>query len=492
MSLRTRLALAFALVATIVAGLVGLLSFQVVASKLNAETDQTLRAASVPLASGQSQVLAPVPTGPVPDTVGDDVDNDVDDDGAPWGRPDGDGSGERQRLVAQVVGADGTVTRLGGLDVVLPVTATTRALAAPTAVAGESSSGEIDVDDTPLRVLTTALGSGRGALQVAADVSESDRVLGGMAIAIALISGTVLLVAAGMGWLIARRITHRLVRLTAVAEDISVGGRVEAEDLDEPGTGPPGRDEVKRLASSFTAMLERIATARDAQERLVQDAAHELRTPLTSLRTNASVLGRVAELSPEARERLITDVQRETRELSNLVEELVELALAQHSDEPEEAVSLAEVADRAVARLRRRAPRDASIDSDGSVVRGQRRGLERAVSNLVENAAKFDPDDAHRIEVRIDRGAVSVFDRGPGIDERDTTRVFDRFYRAGDARSLPGSGLGLSIVRDVAAAHGGHAFTRPRPGGGAVVGFSVEPGRLLPDSEPDHVRASPP
>ena len=93
------------------------------------------------------------------------------------------------------------------------------------------------------------------------------------------------------------------------------------------------------------------------------------------------------------------------------------------------------------------------------------------------------------IEVRVDRGRVTVADRGPGIAPGDVPHVFDRFYRADTARGLPGSGLGLAIVRDVAQAHGGTVFARPRSGGGAEVGFSVE-ASLLPDSEPGHVRAS--
>jgi two-component system sensor histidine kinase MprB len=119
-----------------------------------------------------------------------------------------------------------------------------------------------------------------------------------------------------------------------------------------------------------------------------------------------------------------------------------------------------------------------------------RRGLERAVGNLLENAAKFDPD-GEPIAVRLRAGTVSVADRGPGIDAADTGRVFDRFYRADTARGMPGSGLGLAIVRDVAEAHGGTVFARPRPGGGAEVGFSVDPARLLPGSEEDHVEVSP-
>ena len=172
------------------------------------------------------------------------------------------------------------------------------------------------------RELITPLGGGRGALQVAVDIDQTQRVLGGMANQITWASLVVLLAAAAAGWLLALGITRRLVRLAGIAEEVSVRGRVDQE------VPVDGRDEVGRLSASFNTMLGRLAAAREAQDRLVQDAAHELRTPLTSLRTNASVLRRFAELSPENRDRLVDDVQGETRELSHLVDELVELALS--------------------------------------------------------------------------------------------------------------------------------------------------------------------
>jgi two-component system sensor histidine kinase MprB len=124
------------------------------------------------------------------------------------------------------------------------------------------------------------------------------------------------------------------------------------------------------------------------------------------------------------------------------------------------------VARRSAERVQRRTSRQVRVDADDSVVRGRCQGLERAVSNLLENAAKFDADGREPIEVDIRQAEITVSDRGPGIDTHDTVRVFDRFYRAGTARGLPGSGLGLAIVRDVAEAHSGTVFARTRPGGG--------------------------
>ena len=143
-------------------------------------------------------------------------------------------------------------------------------------------------------------------------------------------------------------------------------------------------------------------------------------------------------------------------------------------------------------RARRRTGRTIDVDLAGeTVVLGRERDLERAVGNLLENAAKFDAESGAPVVVSLRGEAVTVADRGPGIPHDELARVFDRFYRADAARGLPGSGLGLSIVRDVARAHGGDAFARNREGGGAVVGFTVDPGRLLPGSEQGHVEASP-
>jgi two-component system, OmpR family, sensor histidine kinase MprB len=460
MSLRSRFALAFALVGAVVAGLVGALSFGAASDRIIAEIDRSLRTVTVAVANGQTQVL---------------------DSYAAVGQGNGPERGqhdEHRQWVAQSVAPDGSLTHRGGPSIALPVSDTVRALAA-SGTPGQEVVTEVVVGRHTYRELTTVLGEGRGALQVAVDVDETYHVLGGMRNEIAGVSTAVLLVAAGAGWLLAWRITRRLVRLAGVAEEVSAHGRVDG------GVPVGGRDEVGRLSASFNTMLCRLAAAREAQERLVQDAAHELRTPLTSLRTNASVLRRIDELSPDARDRLIDDVEGETRELAHLVDELVELALSRRGGETEEPVELAAVTRRAAERVQRRTGRQVQVDADESVVRGRGQALERAVGNLLENAAKFDSDGLEPVEVHIRHGRITVFDRGPGIDAADTVRVFDRFYRAEGARGLPGSGLGLAIVRDVAESHGGTVFARIRPGGGAAVGFTVDSSRLLPDPGPD-------
>jgi two-component system sensor histidine kinase MprB len=456
-NLRSKLAIAFAGVGAAVAILVGVFSYQAASQRINAELDRSLLTTSAEVAAGATQILAPSPV-----TRG----------------PDDDDHDEAQPMVAQAIAADGSVRPLGGRPVRLAVGDEDRALAATGALADHRYTNFTAGHDE-YRVITVALGPGRGAVQLGIDVDESRHVLSELAARITGVSALVLVAAALAGWLLARQITRRLVRLTDVTEQVSDGR------LDDVAVPTGGRDEVGRLATSFDRMLGRLADARADQDRLVQDAAHELRTPLTSLRTNASVLRRFAELTPESRARLLHDVDGETRELTHLIDELVELATRRYQSEEPAPVELGAVAGRAADRVRRRSGRTISVQADGSALTGQAKALERAVSNLLENAVKFAPDGL--IEVVVRDGRVQVLDRGPGIGDDDATRVFDRFHRADAARGLPGSGLGLAIVREIALAHGGSVFAEPRPGGGAVVGFTVAADLLLPGSHPGHV-----
>ncbi|MGC7095089.1 sensor histidine kinase [Amycolatopsis lurida] len=159
--------------------------------------------------------------------------------------------------------------------------------------------------------------------------------------------------------------------------------------------------------------------------------------------------------------------------MSHLVDELIALALTREADEEETEVELAEVVRSATVRARRRTDREITVDADRTRVRGQRLALERAVGNLLENAAKFDTGGTGAIVVEVRAGTIAVSDRGPGLDTEHLDRIFDRFYRAGTSRSLPGSGLGLAIVAGVAEAHDGTTFARNRAGGGATIGFTI-------------------
>ncbi|GAB7061544.1 HAMP domain-containing sensor histidine kinase [Streptomyces mexicanus] len=379
------------------------------------------------------------------------------------------------RTDVQVLGAQGQIVDHGSPQ--LPVTADDRAVAAARVAGKTLEYKDVAVGDDVYRVATVALGDGRGAVQVAQEFSDTEDLLRELQQRTLVLMAIVVIAAGLCGWWLARRITRRLVVLTSAAEDVA---RTRQLGIQVPVTG---YDEVGRLGRAFDRMLGRLAQSEEDQRRLVQDAGHELRTPLTSLRTNISLLRRIDELPPATREELVADLTQEARELTDLVNELVDLAAGQSDTEPPQRVDLADIAEEVAGLARRRTGRDILVRASGDTTADGRPGrLQRAISNLVENAAKFDRGGTAPIEIAVSGPAlpgtvrVEVLDRGPGIAAGDLIRIFDRFYRAPDARSQPGSGLGLSIVREVALAHGGAPFAFGREGGGAVIGFTVGAG----------------
>ncbi|MFJ7331667.1 ATP-binding protein [Streptomyces sp. NPDC101116] len=376
------------------------------------------------------------------------------------------------RTDVQVLGPDGHVVDAGSPG--LPVTGTDVRIAAAAGSGQVAEHKDVDVGSDVYRVATVSLGGGRGAVQVAQEFSDVEDLLRALQQRTLLLMAAVVVAAGLFGWWLARRITRRLVVLTDAAEDVA---RTRRLGIQVPVAG---HDEVGRLGRAFDRMLGRLAQSEEDQRRLVQDAGHELRTPLTSLRTNISLLRRIDELPPQAREELVADLGQEARELTDLVNELVDLAAGQSDTEPPQRVDVADIAEEVAGAARRRSGRQILLRTSGDTTTDGRPGmLTRALSNLVENAVKFDRGGRAPVEIvvsgpaRPGRIRIEVLDRGPGIDDRDLTRVFDRFYRAADARSLPGSGLGLSIVREVALAHGGAPFAFRREGGGTVTGFTV-------------------
>lgn len=323
-----------------------------------------------------------------------------------------------------------------------------------------------EIDGVPYRV--AALRADDGSLvQLARDLSETRSVLEDLRRRIFVIGLIVAGLAGLAGWLTARWVTRPVERLTGAAEHIA-----RTKDLTR-SIEPLGEDEVGRLADSFNTMLDALATSRAQQRRLVQDASHELRTPLTSLRTNIEVLQSGRPIDDADRADILRDIDSELQELSDLVTELVELATdVDRTDEPMREVDLTALAEGVAERARRRTGRWVSVHGEPSPIHVWPSMVERAVSNLLDNAGKWSPDGAP-IAVSIEEGRVTVHDEGPGIDAEDLPRVFDRFYRSEEARATPGSGLGLAIVKQVVEAHGGQVFARNRPGGGAEVGFEL-------------------
>ncbi|MBE8519485.1 HAMP domain-containing histidine kinase [Amycolatopsis sp. H6(2020)] len=451
MTLRTRFAIAFAVVAGLAIAAAMVLSYQAMAGLLKVDTEQTFRALVDAVGTEARRVeLTPrdfaLPADS-PSVVARVVDS--------------------RQVLAQVLDGAGRIEVRDPERPPIPVSAADRAVATGL-TPGTQTERVFTAGGEQYQLVTVSLGGGRGAVQLAQRATETDRLLRDLRQAV-LVVGLVVFVLAGLaGWLAANGVTRRLAKLTSAAERVAASGR-----LDTPVPWA-GRDEVGRLSAALRTMLHRLIRAREDQRRLVQDAGHELKTPLTSIRTNTTVLRRLGELSPEAQTRLIDDLDGETRELVTLVNELVELANGQHEEEPVERVDLAGLAHRIADRARRRTGREVVVHAEGdTVTRGRPTGLARALGNLVDNADKFAPG-TEPIEINVSARRVTVLDRGPGIPPAETERVFERFHRAEAARGLPGSGLGLAVVRSVAQAHGGDVFAGQRPGGGTAIGFTLD------------------
>jgi two-component system, OmpR family, sensor histidine kinase MprB len=305
------------------------------------------------------------------------------------------------------------------------------------------------------------------AIQIIRPLTEVNRTLHRITVFLILIAAGGIGVAAALGLLVSRAALTPVRRLTETTEAVT-----ETRDLSQriESTGT-SQDELGRLATSFNTMLAALEDSGRAQRQLVADASHELRTPLTSLRTNIEVLARENELPPGERERLLEDVVEQIGEMTALIGELIELA-RETRGEPEgrpEDVRLDLLAADAVERARRNRPNvEFSTELHESLVRGAPSTIERAVANLLDNAAKWSPPGGE-VEVVVRDGEVAVRDHGPGIADEDLPYVFDRFYRSTAARGMPGSGLGLAIVKQVAEAQGGSVVAERAEGGGTLM-----------------------
>ncbi len=323
------------------------------------------------------------------------------------------------------------------------------------------------VDGALYRVETVGVFHGGLAVQIGYPLTNVDNTLAFLRfLLIAVALGGVAL-ATGLGWAVGRASIRPVEDLTLAAEHVTATQDLSATIDDE------GNDELARLARSFNGMLAALASSKNKQAQLVSDAGHELRTPLTSLRTNIEVLMRTKELVGADRDALLADVDAQLQELTTLVGDLVDLARDDEKPPADpEAVNFDELVERAVERAHRRATSvHFAVSLEPGQVRAQPAMLERAVMNVLDNAAKWSPPGG-TVSVKLEAiGAwhLTVTDQGPGIAPEDLPHVFERFYRAPTARSMPGSGLGLAIVKGVVTSHGGTISLTSPPTGGTTV-----------------------
>ncbi|HEX4327650.1 MAG TPA: HAMP domain-containing sensor histidine kinase [Burkholderiales bacterium] len=275
--------------------------------------------------------------------------------------------------------------------------------------------------------------------------------------------GSLALVALAVGMAafpVARRLTRRLERLQHGVEALGEGdlsARVPVQ----------GHDEIARLARSFNGAAEYIEALVAAQKSLLANASHELRSPLARIRMAAELHNEGADTQGRR------ELARNIAELDQLIDEILlasRLDAARSAEEHFEAVDLTALAAEECARA------EVEFDSDGLIsVQGEARLLRRMIRNLIENARRY--GGASPVEVSLRRGGngvvLEVADRGPGVSTDERERIFEPFYRArGASEGQGGVGLGLSLVRQIAARHGADAQCLAREGGGSV--FRVE------------------
>ena len=381
--------------------------------------------------------------------------------------------------LAQVVSADGTIIAQSPAGK-LPIDSLVRSIAKG---GHEQAFTTASIDGTSFRELVVpvqtgirvggehlpVVGTTPGALQLFVPLGGVDHQLSELGITLLLVALAGIIIAAVLGLLVARTALRPLNSVTDAIETL-------AETTDMTLRLDEGRsDELGRLRTAFNSLFAALERSDDQQRQLVLDASHELRTPLTSLRTNTEIMRKVDALDAETREQIIADMLTQIGELTTLIRDLTELARGESQVAPATRFRLDELVDELVAiDATHGRTRSIEITSDLAEcwVNAHRERLSRAIGNLLDNAIKWSPDGG-TVHVTVEAGVITVADQGPGVAPEDMPKIFDRFYRAPAARSLPGSGLGLAIVAQVASEEGGSVAVAAADGGGTLMRLEI-------------------
>tara|TARA_X000000368_G_scaffold61229_2_gene43179 strand:+ start:3574 stop:4929 length:1356 start_codon:yes stop_codon:yes gene_type:complete len=328
---------------------------------------------------------------------------------------------------------------------------------------------ESTIGDVDYRILSKPLPKG-GLLQIGRDLSEVNDAVSGLVRTFLILGLIGVAIAILLAWLLASQLAKPIKRLSKTAEHVA-----RTQELTAFIDSKDGDKEVRRLAESFNVMLRALSTSREQQKRLVTDASHELRTPLTSVRTNIELLAKAKSIDEKDKESIISDLKTEIKELSLLVDEIVNLATSTgYRSENFVTEDLSVITQQVANKFSRRSGRTIDVTSSGDSMRDmQSSAIERAISNLIDNAIKFSPEGAN-ILITVENGTLCVRDFGIGVREEDRDQLFERFFRSVDSRNLPGSGIGLSIVEEIVLRHNGQVFVKaPEDGLGTEVGFTL-------------------
>jgi two-component system sensor histidine kinase MprB len=362
----------------------------------------------------------------------------------------------------QFVYPDGKVAAAAGGTPALPVDERILEIAKR---ARGSSFTTARVDGIHVEVLTVGDPDGY-AVEVALPLTSVDSVLHGLVLTYALLVGGGVLLAGLLGAAIAKAALSPIRRFSEQTEQVTSA-------LDHPRRlEEKGASELRRLAASFNQTVDALEQSVQAQRHLVADASHELRTPMAALRSNIQIFLEADRLPEAERGELQRAIIAELDDLTQLVADVVELARGAEPSEHTESTELDLIVREAVARAQRRAPSlNFHLELEPTAIVNSPDRVSRAVTNVIDNARKWSPPGG-RIDVALANGWLSVRDHGPGFKEQDLAHVFDRFYRAEEARRMPGSGLGLAIVKQAAEAHGGRVQATNAAGGGALLRVS--------------------
>jgi len=304
---------------------------------------------------------------------------------------------------------------------------------------------------------------GNYALVLGRPLQPTNDILSSLWLVLIIFGVAGVIIAAVVGAYVARSSLRPVRELSAAVEYVSVTKELTPITINAPA------GDIAVLAESFNQMLQSLASSRERQARLIADAGHELRTPLTSLRTNIELLAADAEsgmLKQKDRIAILADVKAQLVEFTELIGDLVQLARDETASTPE-ALDFRNVVNAALDRVRRRAHGLIfDVELNPFYLVGDSDTLERAITNLLDNAVKWSPPNG-TIRVQLEGDRLRVADQGPGIAEADMPFIFDRFYRGDTARQTSGTGLGLSIVAQTVAQHGGWVTAGRSAQGGA-------------------------
>lgn len=316
------------------------------------------------------------------------------------------------------------------------------------------------------------------ALIVGRPLSPTLAILQTTGLSLLFVGGAGAAIAAAIGYMIAKSGLQPIRQLSDAVSSIAATNKLTPVEI-------RGDDEIADLGATFNRMLSALESSRERQQRLIADAGHELRTPLTSMRTNVELLvadERQGMLPEGARSEILRDVAAQLGEFTQLVGDLVQLSREESVQAAPEAVDMRDIIRHALDRVKRRGPGLSwRVSLDPLYLVGEPDALERAVTNLLDNAVKFSPPGG-TITVELIGDRFRVADEGPGIADEDLPHVFERFYRSERARSTAGSGLGLSIVAQTIQAHGGWVKAGHAPEGGAEL-IAHLPGSPVPPEE---------